>query len=114
MRILSEPYFHDEAAAIAKLASLVWPHGPVCPHCGGGDQITVVGGRTARRAKQPASRSRRRSSRASQQDKAQSERFIQAAREHACERDEAAFDEALRKVFPPKGSSQSPTVRGIP
>jgi hypothetical protein len=33
-------------------------------------------------------------------------RFIQAAREHECELDEAAFDEALRKVFPPKGSSQ--------
>ena len=63
-------------------------------------------GSTARRAKQPASRSRQRSSRSSQQDKAQSERFIQAAREHECELDEAAFDEALRKVFPPKGSSQ--------
>ena len=69
-------------------------------------------GSTDRRAKHPASRSRHRSSRASPQDKAQSERFIQAAREHACERDEAAFDEALRKVFPSKGSSQYPNVRG--
>jgi len=48
MSILSEPYFHDEAAAIAKLESSVWPHGPVCRHCGGVDRMTVVGGRTAR------------------------------------------------------------------
>ena len=34
--------------------------------------------------------------------KAQSERFLQAAREHECELDEAAFDETLKRVFPPK------------
>jgi transposase-like protein len=48
MSILSAPYFHDEAAAIAKLESIVWPNGPVCPHCGGVERITVVGGKTAR------------------------------------------------------------------
>jgi hypothetical protein len=37
--------------------------------------------------------------------KDQLERFRQAAREHECELDEAAFDEALKKVFPPKEPS---------
>ena len=46
---LSAPYFHDEAAAYAKLESLLWPHGPVCPRCGGLDRITPVRGKTARR-----------------------------------------------------------------
>ena len=35
MSILSKPYFHDEKAAFDKLESIVWPDGPVCPHCGG-------------------------------------------------------------------------------
>jgi transposase-like protein len=35
MSILTKAYFHDEAAAFAKLEEIVWPHGPVCPHCGG-------------------------------------------------------------------------------
>ena len=34
MSTLSEPHFHDEAAAITRLESIVWPDGPVCPHCG--------------------------------------------------------------------------------
>ncbi len=33
--ILNRPHFHDEAAAFAKLESIVWLNGPVCPHCGG-------------------------------------------------------------------------------
>jgi len=45
---LSAKFFHDEAAAYAKLESLLWPEGPVCPHCGGMDRITVVNGKTAR------------------------------------------------------------------
>lgn len=39
MSILSKPYFHDEAEAFKKLESIVWPNGPVCPHCGGLDKI---------------------------------------------------------------------------
>jgi transposase-like protein len=31
---LSLPQFHDEAAAFAHLESVLWPDGPVCPHCG--------------------------------------------------------------------------------
>jgi transposase-like protein len=34
MSILSKPYFHDEAAALEKLESLIWPNGPVCGKCG--------------------------------------------------------------------------------
>jgi len=34
MSVLNQPYFHDEAAAFAKLESVLWPNGPVCPHCG--------------------------------------------------------------------------------
>ncbi len=34
MSVLNKPYFHDEKAAFAKLESLLWPEGPVCPHCG--------------------------------------------------------------------------------
>jgi transposase-like protein len=41
---LSAPYFHDEAAAFAELEATLWPHGPVCPRCGGLDRITVVRG----------------------------------------------------------------------
>jgi len=34
MSILSKPYFHDEKAAFAELEKVLWPDGPVCPHCG--------------------------------------------------------------------------------
>jgi transposase-like protein len=48
MSILSEPHFHCEKAAYDRLESIIWPNGPVCPHCGGMDRITKVGGKTAR------------------------------------------------------------------
>src|ERR1700722_19974694 len=44
MSILSQAHFHNEAAAIARLEAIVWPNGPVCPHCGGIDRITPVKG----------------------------------------------------------------------
>lgn len=44
MSVLSAPYFHDEAAAYAELEATLWPHGPVCPRCGGMDRITPVKG----------------------------------------------------------------------
>ncbi len=34
MSVLSKPYFHDEAKAFEYLESILWPKGPVCPHCG--------------------------------------------------------------------------------
>jgi len=45
---LSAPHLHDEKAAIAKLESILWPNGPVCPRCGGQERITPVRGKTAR------------------------------------------------------------------
>lgn len=48
MSVLSRPYFHDEAAAFEKLEAIVWPNGPVCPHCGGIEKIYAIGGKTAR------------------------------------------------------------------
>jgi transposase-like protein len=32
--VLSAPYFHSEEAAFALIEAHLWPHGPVCPHCG--------------------------------------------------------------------------------
>jgi len=32
---LSQPHFHDEAAAFAYLEAKLWPQGPACPKCGG-------------------------------------------------------------------------------
>jgi len=37
MSVLSQKYFHDEAAAFAHLEGLLWPEGPTCPHCGNAD-----------------------------------------------------------------------------
>ena len=34
MSILSKKFFHDEKAAFAHLESILWPEGPICPHCG--------------------------------------------------------------------------------
>src|SRR3954470_17125336 len=34
MSVLSKPWFHDEEAAFAFLEDVIWPNGPVCPHCG--------------------------------------------------------------------------------
>ncbi len=42
--ILTQPYFHDEAAAFAKLESIVWPNGPTCPKCGAVDRIGNLAG----------------------------------------------------------------------
>jgi transposase-like protein len=40
--------FHDEAAAYAWVESQVWPDGPICPHCGGVDRISKMGGKSTR------------------------------------------------------------------
>jgi transposase-like protein len=34
MSVLSAKFFHDDAAAFGYLESVLWPEGPVCPHCG--------------------------------------------------------------------------------
>ncbi len=48
MGVLNKAYFHDEAAAFAKLESIVWPDGPFCPHCGSVEKIYTITGKTAR------------------------------------------------------------------
>jgi transposase-like protein len=42
--VLNEAYFHDEAAAFAALEGIMWPNGPVCPHCGGMDRLGKLEG----------------------------------------------------------------------
>ncbi len=44
MSVLNAPYFHDEAAAFAKLEAVLWPNGPVCHHCGNSERIYVLEG----------------------------------------------------------------------
>ncbi len=46
--VLNAPYFQDEEAAYAKLESIVWPHGPVCPHCGVMERMKRMGGAATR------------------------------------------------------------------
>lgn len=50
MSILSEEYFHNEAAAYRRLEAIVWPNGPVCPHCGNADpdRVYEIRGKSAR------------------------------------------------------------------
>jgi len=42
MSILSAPHFHDEAAAFARVEKVIWPQGPVCPHCGCMGRISAI------------------------------------------------------------------------
>jgi transposase-like protein len=46
--ILNKPYFTDEAAAYAKLESILWADGPVCPKCGVVGEAYRLHGKRAR------------------------------------------------------------------
>jgi len=48
--VLEAPHFHDEAAAYEYVEALLWPTGPVCPHCGNcaPDKIGKLNGKTTR------------------------------------------------------------------
>lgn len=48
MSILSALWFHNEEAAYAYVEARVWPDGPVCPHCGGYERISKMGGKSTR------------------------------------------------------------------
>lgn len=48
MSVLSAPHFHNERAAYAYVEARVWPEGPVCPHCGGFERISLMGGKSTR------------------------------------------------------------------
>jgi transposase-like protein len=46
--ILSKPYFHNEEAAYEFVEARIWPRGPVCPHCGGVERNSKMGGASTR------------------------------------------------------------------
>lgn len=48
MSVLSDLHFHDEAAAYKFVEARIWPNGPVCPHCGGFERISKMGGKSTR------------------------------------------------------------------
>ena len=48
MSVFNQPHFHDEVAAFAKLESILWSQGRVCPHCGGVDHSGRLTGKTTR------------------------------------------------------------------
>jgi len=45
---LSAKHFHDEKAAYDYVEARLWPHGPVCPRCGGLDRIGKMKGKSTR------------------------------------------------------------------
>jgi transposase-like protein len=49
MSVLSQPQFHDEAAAFAYVEAELWPNGPICPHCGGFERISALTPNKAKR-----------------------------------------------------------------
>src|SRR5687767_4860683 len=51
MSVLSKPYFHDEAEACRLVESVLWPYGPVCPHCGGVERVGTVKPNPAKRVR---------------------------------------------------------------
>jgi transposase-like protein len=46
--ILSDMKFHNEDAAYEYVESVLWPTGPVCPHCGATDRVGKLGGKSYR------------------------------------------------------------------
>ena len=46
--VLTQAQFHDEEAAYAYVEARIWPRGPVCPHCGGVERNSKMGGKSTR------------------------------------------------------------------
>jgi len=48
--VLNAPHFQHETSAYAHVEALLWPNGPVCPHCGNCDRekIGALNGKTTR------------------------------------------------------------------
>ncbi len=46
--ILEAKVLQEEAAAYAWVEARIWPEGPICPHCGGVDRISKMGGKSTR------------------------------------------------------------------
>jgi transposase-like protein len=51
MLVLEQLHFYDEEAAFAFLEEVLWPNGPVCPHCGGMDRISKIEANTDKRVR---------------------------------------------------------------
>jgi len=47
--VFTQPHFYNEDAAYAYVESLLWPNGPVCPHCGSTTHIKKLQGKTTRK-----------------------------------------------------------------
>ena len=45
---LQAPAFTDETVARVAMEAVLWPNGPVCPHCGALDKIGTVSGKSPR------------------------------------------------------------------
>jgi transposase-like protein len=43
MSILAKDYFHNEQAAFEHVEVVLWPNGPICPHCGGVERVYDLG-----------------------------------------------------------------------
>lgn len=48
MSVLSAKHLHDEEAAYAFIEARVWPNGPICPHCGSGERVGRLKGKSTR------------------------------------------------------------------
>jgi len=46
--IISALHFHNEEAAYAYIEAIIWPDGPVCPHCGSKKRISKLQGASTR------------------------------------------------------------------
>lgn len=46
--VFNDKHLQDEEAAYAWVEMRVWPEGPVCPHCGGFERISKMGGKSTR------------------------------------------------------------------
>lgn len=45
---LTDPIYFDAEKARQHIEAVMWPHGPVCPHCGSLDRITKLAGKSTR------------------------------------------------------------------
>ena len=45
---ISDKCFHSEQTAYDFVEGLLWPEGPICPHCGGVDRISKMQGKSTR------------------------------------------------------------------
>src|SRR5476651_987189 len=48
MTALTDPMFHDDDAARTHFESVLWPDGPVCPHCKATEGLTRLAGKSHR------------------------------------------------------------------